>query len=72
MKFVYKLTHKRGIEGQADDVHSTKIIGFYSSEPKAMETISRYKNIRGFREYPDNFIIEKCQIDFDDFDFEEE
>ncbi len=69
MEFVYKLTHKRNSE---DDAYSTKIIGFYSSEEKAIDTLERYKNIEGFKDYPENFIIEKCQVDFDDFEFEED
>ncbi len=71
MKYVYKLEHKRIIVNESVDVIScTKIIGFYSSREKVMSVIEKYKSIKGFKDYPNDFIIEKCEVDFDDFTFE--
>jgi len=66
MEQVYMLTHARPVEeGVTDDI----LIGFYSSADKAGEVIERYKLITGFKDYPDNFIVEEMEVDFDDFDF---
>ncbi|NLD49904.1 MAG: hypothetical protein GX660_22405 [Clostridiaceae bacterium] len=70
MRYVYKLEHKRKVETNDVDRFSTKLIGFYSSRAKALSVIERYKSIEGFKDYPDDFIIEKCEVDFDDFIFE--
>ena len=71
MKYVYKVEHRRILTNSGtDSFSSTKIIGFYSSKNKAMSVIERYKTVEGFKDYPDHFIVEKCEIDFDDFIFE--
>ena len=36
---------------------------------KAEQTISHYKTITGFKDYPNDFVIEKIKLDFDDYDF---
>ena len=66
MAYVFKLIHQRYVE---DDATSTIMIGFYSTHKKAKEVIERYKKIVGFKDYPNDFIIEKMEIDFDDFEF---
>jgi len=71
MRYIYKVEHKRKIASEnMEPVNSTKIIGFYSSKAKAASVIERYKSIEGFKDYPNDFVIEKCEIDSDDFIFE--
>lgn len=69
-RYVYKLQHKRKIEPDGDDwVHDTITIGYFSTLKNAEQTIERYKNITGFQDYPDDFCLEKIEVDFDDYDF---
>lgn len=72
LKYVYKLKHYHvvGHDNVGDELRSRKTIGYYSSLKKAKETIERYKNITGFKDYPDGFYIEKVEIDFDNYEFE--
>lgn len=66
MEYVYMLKHSRPVEeGVTDD----KLIGFYSSMDKVNIVIERYKLIAGYKDYPDDFVVEKIEVDFDDFDF---
>lgn len=67
MKIVYLLSHRIKVE---KDSHSTVIIGIYTSLEIIQETIQRYKYIEGFKDYPDNFIVEEYEIDFDNYIFE--
>jgi len=69
MKYVFMLKHSRHIEKK---VTSSRLIGFYSSMDKANAVIEKYKLITGFKDYPNDFVIEKMEIDFDDYDFEVE
>lgn len=71
MKYVYTLIHKRKVCKDKNDkwVHSTKEIGIYTTEKRAKDVIEIYKKLPGFRDYPDDFIIEKIELDFDDYDF---
>ena len=71
MKYLYKLEHSHIVDNDyGDPIFDRKVIGYYSSYQKALETEKRYKLITGFKEYPKGFSIEKIKIDYDDFDFE--
>ena len=70
MKFVYKLEHKRIAEINDDTgekIPCTKLLGFFPSEEKCKEIIPLYLDQPGFRDYPDDFIIEKIEADVDDY-----
>ena len=68
--YVYKLIHSRKIEYKDGEwICCTIGIGVYSSLENAQKTIEQYKNITGFKDYPDDFKIEKIEVDFDDYDF---
>ena len=71
MEYVYQLLHKHKVEQDTDGswICDTKEIGVYSTYKKAMETIERYKHITGFKDYPNDFIIKKVKLDFDDYNF---
>ena len=69
-RYIYILKHKHKVATDGDDVFDTKLIGGFSSEIKALQTIEKYKSIEGFKDYPDGFIIEKIEIDYDDYEFE--
>ena len=66
VEHVYMLKHARLVEEGATN---GKLIGFYSSMDKVNEVIERYKHITGFKDYPDDFVVEEMEVDFDDFDF---
>ncbi|MPM62378.1 hypothetical protein SDC9_109249 [bioreactor metagenome] len=70
MKYIYKLEHKRIVE--IDDktgeiIHSTILIGFFSSKGRCEEIILQYLEQPGFKDYPDDFIIKRITADVDDF-----
>ncbi|MFT9057373.1 MAG: hypothetical protein ABF449_12320, partial [Ethanoligenens sp.] len=61
---VYMLEHKRETGSDGNElIYSSKLIGFYSSRKKAEETIEKYKNIEGFKDYPDGFVIMEYEVD---------
>lgn len=67
---VYQLKHKRKVEFVNNEwVYDSKLIGYYSTKEKALETIEKYKSIKGFCDYPDDFYITNIPLDFDDYDF---
>lgn len=57
---IYKLKHVRKVDEKYND---TKLIGFFSSESKAKDNISYLKTKEGFVDYPNDFVIEECEID---------
>jgi homoserine kinase type II len=69
MKYVYKLKHSRKVD---DECTSSVLIGFFESEKLANEIIIKYKKLPGFKDYPNDFVAEKVEIDFDDWEFEDE
>lgn len=60
--FVYLLQHSYLIDDESD-TYETKIIGIYSTEQKAMDVVESYKNKEGFKNYPQDFYIDKYKID---------
>ena len=71
--YIYILFHKRKVEFYNSEwIYDTKLIGVFSNKNKALQTIEKYKNIDGFKDYPYDFIIDKIEIDFDDYFFEVE
>lgn len=70
MKFVYKLTHKRVVEIEketGEKIYNTKLLGFFSSRQRCNEAISFYQNILGFKDYPEDFLVEEIEADVDDY-----
>ena len=51
---VYLLSHTRKLDDDALDI---KNIGVYSSMDVVNMTISKYKDIAGFKDYPNDFIM---------------
>ena len=50
----------------ADALHSDyKLIGVFSSEAKARESITRLCTLPGFIDYPNNFVVEAVTVDAD-------
>jgi len=63
MDNVYVLQHSYESVCGCDE---TKMIGVYSSEERAMETVERLKGVEGFKDYSiDCFHIGKYEIDLD-------
>lgn len=69
MKTAYKLEHKRVIDDDfnVDEVYETKLLGFFSSEEKCRKAICNYLEQPGFKDYPEDFVIEKVEANIDDF-----
>jgi len=44
------------------DCEEAKLIGVFSTEDKAKEIVDIYKKLPGFRDFPDNFFINKYQL----------
>lgn len=67
-KYVYELRHIRLVQidkRTGQKIYDTKILGFFSSEEKCEEMISLYLEQPGFKEYPDNFMINEIKADVD-------
>lgn len=61
---VYVLWHSRPLED--DDVETDdKLLGIYSSRERAMSRIERAKMQPGFRDYPEGFLVDECEVDRD-------
>lgn len=56
---VYLLSHSRQVEC---DAISSVIIGIYSSMSIVNMTIEKYKNIVGFKDYPNDFDVEDFEV----------
>ncbi len=56
---VYLLSHRRNDE----ELDGYKVIGIFSSEDKAKESIRELKAAPGFRDYPDLFHIDGYEMD---------
>ena len=57
--YVYKLKHVRAVD---EECVATKMIGYFSSKEKAEEVIESLIQQEGFCDYPDDFVIIKCEI----------
>lgn len=69
MNKTYMLIHKRLVEIHSDseNVYSTMLLGFFSSDIKCEEAIQYYLKKPGFKDYPDDFKIKTVYADVDDF-----
>lgn len=70
MKYVYFVCHSH-LSDATINAYNTKNIGFFSSRKKAEEIVEQYKHILGFKDYPDCFKIEKIELNYDDYEFQE-
>lgn len=60
MKKIFILQHSYELENGCDE---TKLLGVFSSFEKAVQVIQEYKNLPGFKNRPDDFYIDKYEID---------
>ena len=69
MNKTYMLIHKRLVEIHSDseNVYSTMLLGFFSSDIKCEEAIQYYLKKPGFKDYRDDFKIKTVYADVDDF-----
>ena len=58
---VFVVQHQHELDG-CDEV---KFIGVYSSEERASEAVDCAKELPGFRDYPDGFSVDPCEVDMD-------
>jgi len=61
MKSVFLLQHSY----ELDECEETKLIGIYSSREQAETAIQKYKNVLGFKDYPDCFYLDEYELDKD-------
>ncbi len=59
MLYIYMLSHVRLVDNEVEDV---KGLGTFDTKEKALKMIEEYKKLPGFKDYPQNFIIEKEEI----------
>ena len=59
MVSVFLLQHSYEI----DEIDETKVIGIYTSREKAEIAVEKYKNLPGFNDYPNSFIIDHYELD---------
>lgn len=70
MKNVFLLQHKKEVEIEpktGEVIYNTKLVGFLSTEELCKNTILFYQQKPGFKDYPQDFVMEKVEADVDDF-----
>ncbi|MBQ9484451.1 MAG: hypothetical protein IJU82_09685 [Ruminiclostridium sp.] len=60
--YVWLLQHSYPLENGADEV---KMLGVYSTEALAFAAVSRYRKLPGFCDHPDDFYIDRYEVDKD-------
>lgn len=72
-KYVYRLFHNHKIEYDGNDwICDSKLIGYFTSKLYAQNIIKKYKNVIGFKDYPNDFVIQKEKIVNDDSDLQKD
>ena len=61
MPAVFVLQHAYDL----DDELEVKLLGVYSSEENARRAVERFKLLAGFRDHPDQFHIDRYELDGD-------
>ena len=64
LKAVYLLWHVH-VLNEDECEHDEKLLGVYSSRKTARKKIEKYKQLPGFRDHPDGFVIDRYPIDQD-------
>ncbi len=67
---VYEMVHRRTVEiekNTGENICDTKLLGFFSDYKKCQDAIAYYITQPGFKEYPEDFIIEEIEADIDDY-----
>lgn len=64
VKYVYYLYHRHKIcfDSKWGWIYDTKEIGYFTSIKKMDKVLKSYKKIIGFRDYPNDFVVEKISI----------
>lgn len=63
MKSVFLVHHSYELDG----CDETKLIGVYSSEEIAKQTVEKFKLYKGFKEKPDCFSVDEYELDADNW-----
>ncbi len=65
--YVFKLNHSRivGIDSDNDELRDSKVLGLYSSRSEAYSAQERFRLLNGFRDFPNDFSIEKRRVNLD-------
>lgn len=49
--------------GENLEYQETKFLGVFSTEQEAQKAIEHYKTLDGFKDYPDDFYVDKYEVD---------
>lgn len=60
MKKIYLLQHRHPFEDGSED---TKFLGIFATKKEVMQAIKFYKKLLGFKDFPNEFFIDKYEID---------
>lgn len=63
---VWLLQHSYLLDA-GEDVYETKTIGIYSTQEKALEAVGRLRETEGFSRYPEDFYIDRYELDADNW-----
>lgn len=61
---LYIVYHEYEINGHDE----ARMIGIFPSVKKANEVIKEHKKLPGFKAYPDDFIIDKCEMEEEEWE----
>lgn len=65
---IYELMHMHGAEALSDDrfhYGDIAMLGFFTSPEAISASIKQYRNIAGFRDYPNGFVVFEHEIEGD-------
>ncbi|MBR1898369.1 MAG: hypothetical protein IJ825_05760 [Oscillospiraceae bacterium] len=63
---VWLLEHSYLLDAAAD-VYETKTLGIYSTRDKAEAAVTRYRQLEGFCNHPEDFYIDGYEVDEDNW-----
>jgi hypothetical protein len=70
MRIVYRLEHNCIVEIDEktnEEIHDTKLLGFFKSKIECEEIIPLYSNQPGFIDHPESFAIVEIEANVDDY-----
>lgn len=53
----------RYVVNEEGDVRSSKLLGVFSDEERALEAIGTFRALEGFRDHPEGFSVERIPLE---------
>lgn len=63
MDSIFLVWHTYSEGGVDDEEINAKLLGAFSTRAKADERVARARDEAGFRDWPDGFVIDECELD---------